>query len=191
MLKRIEAIEPLSPFIVTGVGRTGTSTVARVLHENLGVRMMGEHNKKSPANPDGFYEDLNIWALNMHFVSGKINFPLFFNAIQRVIDERDKTDKIWGFKDPVLANILGFYYTFFVNPKIIICERPKNLVLKSLVKHWRDDEYKCEELYNSRITCLDRFLKGRDHLAIRFGKDRKTDEEIEAEIKNKWGYIWD
>ena len=52
------------PFIiVTGAGRSGTSAVARVLHES-GVSMGTEFAKQSDANPDGFYEDMGIWWLH-------------------------------------------------------------------------------------------------------------------------------
>ena len=49
--------------IVTGAGRSGTSAVARVLHES-GVRMGRNLAPPSEANPEGFYEDLNVVSIN-------------------------------------------------------------------------------------------------------------------------------
>jgi uncharacterized protein with PIN domain len=52
------------PFvIVTGAGRSGTSAVARVLHES-GVRMGSSLAPPTEVNPEGFYEDLDVVALN-------------------------------------------------------------------------------------------------------------------------------
>ena len=49
--------------IVTGPGRSGTSAVARVLHES-GVRMGSEFDPPSEFNLEGFYEEIGVRWLN-------------------------------------------------------------------------------------------------------------------------------
>jgi hypothetical protein len=51
------------PIIVTGTGRSGTSAVARVLHES-GVSMGQHFAGPSPQNATGYYEELSVAALN-------------------------------------------------------------------------------------------------------------------------------
>jgi hypothetical protein len=61
---RREATHGGQPFIiVTGAGRSGTSAVARVLHES-GVSMGTNLAAPSDANADGFYEDWGALWLN-------------------------------------------------------------------------------------------------------------------------------
>jgi hypothetical protein len=48
---------------VTGTGRSGTSAVARVLHES-GINMGQEFAGPSPQNARGYYEDLRVAAIN-------------------------------------------------------------------------------------------------------------------------------
>src|SRR3990170_2649377 len=50
-------------FIVTGAGRSGTSAVARVLHES-GVRIGRNLAPASDVNAEGFYEDLDVVLLH-------------------------------------------------------------------------------------------------------------------------------
>ena len=186
-----KAIEPRSPFIVTGTGRSGTSTVGRVLHTLLNVSMGEEHVKADHANPDGYWEDLDFWNLNRAFIRSMIDFNTFFLGVQNVITKRENDHKVWGFKDTKLCYFLGLYLSYLNDPKIIVCERPKHLVVNSLARVWNQDKKIGEQFYDGRILCLDRLLQGRDHLVIRFGKERKSDDEIVDEIKSKWGYVWD
>ncbi|MGB2694972.1 MAG: sulfotransferase, partial [Dehalococcoidia bacterium] len=56
-------LEGRSLIVVTGPGRSGTSAVARVLHES-GLRMGTEFSPPSEYNPVGFYEDMPVRELN-------------------------------------------------------------------------------------------------------------------------------
>ena len=69
------------PFIiVTGAGRSGTSAVARVLHES-GVRMGNDFDAPSAVNPEGFYEETPVWTLNQRLLTdlgmGDYRHPAF------------------------------------------------------------------------------------------------------------------
>ena len=52
-----------SLLLVTGAGRSGTSTVAGTLH-HLGVHVPGPYLKANASNPRGFYE--SKWSVDFH-----------------------------------------------------------------------------------------------------------------------------
>jgi hypothetical protein len=54
---------PPSLLLVTGAGRSGTSTVAGALH-HLGVHVPGPYLDANPSNPRGFYE--SRWSVEFH-----------------------------------------------------------------------------------------------------------------------------
>ena len=51
-MKRIDS------YLVVGTGRSGTSTVARVMHEKLGISMGNEFVPSNEFNEKGYYEDV-------------------------------------------------------------------------------------------------------------------------------------
>ena len=55
--------------IVTGYGRSGTSAVARVLHES-GVRMGNDFGPPDEHNPTGYYQDQAIYLANQQILAG-------------------------------------------------------------------------------------------------------------------------
>jgi hypothetical protein len=60
----------LQSILVVGTGRCGTSTVARVLHEQLGVCMGSRFREADANNPRGFYEDLDALEANQRLLAG-------------------------------------------------------------------------------------------------------------------------
>jgi len=179
-------MEHPNPYIVVGVGRCGTSTVARVLHTKLNVCMGLEFVKSSKSNPDGTYEDIVFWLLNRKLLGNKVAFPSWHYAVQQLVMDRQNLNVPWGWKDPVTSQLLGIYLTFFDNPKIIRCNRDKILVLQSIKKHWKRTADAAASQYISTTACLDRILKGIDHLVIDFGKEVLSDEYIIERITSRW-----
>jgi len=57
------------PYLVIGTGRSGTSTVARVLHEKLNVFMGYHFPETTDQNPKGFWEDLEFNEWNKALIS--------------------------------------------------------------------------------------------------------------------------
>ena len=184
-------IETHSPFLVMGTGRSGTSTVARILHTKLHVSMGDELNPPDAGNPDGYYEDLDFLLMNKCLTTDQINFSTFAVETEKLICKRNANDRLWGFKDNRLCFLLGFYYSLLNDPKIIVCERDLNLTLDSMKRTWGRDYSTGKEICRIKILSRKRILKDRDHLIIRFGKERKPDVDIINEIKNKWGHVWE
>ena len=175
-----------SPFLVLGVGRCGTSTVARILHTKLNVNMGDSLSPPDEANPLGGYEDLDISKPNKLFVSGHITFPYWNRLICDLLTQKASRGIWWGIKDPTMCHLIGMYLERLPAPKLVRCERPRTLVIPSLMKWYGFTGSEAQLLYDSRRVALDRLLVGRDVLTINF--DTKVlDEEIECRLKAKFG----
>jgi hypothetical protein len=94
-------------FIVTGLYRSGTSLVASILQE-AGIFMGSEIN-------DIVFEDEAIAAI---LTAGDTA------ALQRLIDERDAGHTRWGFKYPMLCDVLApGQLSLFRRPRLIVTFR--------------------------------------------------------------------
>lgn len=123
-------------FIVTGAGRSGTSAVARVLHES-GVSMGRSMAEPSEANPEGFYEDLDVVQLNEQILTDiGMNDPWRSERwpSRRTVAEagaRHREDMVRlarsgvsGWKDPRFSITLESWLpALFEKPRIIVCLR--------------------------------------------------------------------
>lgn len=133
--------------IVTGAGRSGTSAVARVLHES-GVCMGREMAAASEANPEGFYEDLDVVALNERILSdcGMSDpwRPERWASRAQVLDAgaayRDEMaalarEAIDGWKDPRFAIMLEAWLPALPSrPKVIVCLRSPQAYADSVTR---------------------------------------------------------
>jgi hypothetical protein len=122
--------------IVTGAGRSGTSAVARVLHES-GVRMGRDMAPASEANPEGFYEDLGVVALNERILSDcglgdpwrAERWPSRARVLAAARPYRDEMaalarEAIDGWKDPRFAITLEAWLPALPQrPTVIVCLR--------------------------------------------------------------------
>ena len=175
------------PYIVIGVGRSGTSTVARILHTKLDIFMGLEFTVNKISCPDGTFEDIVFWNMHRHMLNGELSFLAWHITVQKLIIAREKLGIPWGWKDPVTSPLIGFYISFFDNlPRIIRCDRNKSLVLRSMKKHWKLTDDVALNKYQAATMGMDRVLKHVDHLVIDFGKDKLSDDEIISRIKSKW-----
>ena len=186
-----EMTKEINPYIILGCGRSGTSTVARVLHEKLDVDMGSEFVVGNDANPDGTYEDYRIWYLNREFFYHGMDFPQWASEVEKYLIERTSQADggPWGFKENRMSVFFGFLLSYLDNPRIIRCVREKHLVLQSMERWWNNTIRTAKQYYNLLNTALDRILDGKDHLTISFCEERKSDEEIIEEIKGKWPII--
>ena len=174
------------PILVIGIARSGTSTVARILHEELGVSMGHDFPDPDDNNPKGYYEDLIVKDLNKGFVQGRLSYREWFVGTFKYISDRLHEHIPWGVKNVRLASLLGLYLQFFDNPLIIRCVRDPDLVVNSHIKCFshRPDMSKLNVILKTQA--LNRILRGREHLVVEFGEERRTDGEL---IKLIGGYI--
>jgi hypothetical protein len=123
-------------FIVTGAGRSGTSAVARVLHES-GLHMGRSMAAASEANPEGFYEDLEVVELNERILTGigmndpwrQERWPSRAQVLAAGAAHRDDMATlartgVGGWKDPRFAITLEAWLPALPSkPKLIVCLR--------------------------------------------------------------------
>jgi len=160
------------PVCITGMHRSGTSMVARLL--NLCGLYLGPEDKMMPPKPDnpaGFWENIDFAILNEKILSqmgGRWHSPPpltkegwergpAFNALKneaievtRVFVDREP----WGWKDPRTSLTLNFWNGLFPNLKLVICLRDPLAVASSLQKRNRLSEAYGLQLwltYNERL----------------------------------------
>lgn len=177
----------LGPYIVVGVGRCGTSSVARVMHENLKVYMGADFLPPDiKANPEGNYEDMHIVNLHRATIGGEISYASFLQKSSMLFESRGKMGRAWGFKDPMAVYFLPFYMcTFFRMPRVVWCTREKEKVIRSIKAHWSKTETQAVHIYQSRTDLLASTLKHFDHLRIDF-TEKITDDELLQMLVEKW-----
>ena len=177
------------PIIVTGIGRTGTSAVARVLHEKMGVNMGDVFKPDDWRCPDGHYEETTINQVNRMFTDGDISVLSLLQTYTIYSKKMVKRKKLWGFKDPRISvgAILGALIQFYmveVGAFLIRCNRNKELTAKSIVRCFERTPEDAGRRYDLITKTMDMLLNGVDHLVIDMS-ERLSDKEIEDRIKPK------
>lgn len=140
-----------SPVCITGMHRSGTSMVARLL--NLCGLYLGEEGHLMPANPEnpeGYWEHVQFVNLNddlLSFLGGGWDFPpatpqgwlddpklapLMEKATKLCNEFRNREP--WGWKDPRNSLTIDFWKAVFPDIKVVICVRNPREVAKSLHK---------------------------------------------------------
>ncbi len=172
-------------FIVIGVGRSGTSTVAGILHNIFQVKMADKFVPPNATNIDGHWEDMEFRDLNHIRMSGGIDRKQWLDSIKRLIKKREKQNVPWGFKDPRTSMFLDDYLKLFEEPLIIYCSRNRELTVASLKKCYGFTDEEAIELYNKRINSVKKHLKGKDYLEINFD-NRVEEADIIKRINKKF-----
>ncbi|OGO49736.1 MAG: hypothetical protein A2148_09850 [Chloroflexi bacterium RBG_16_68_14] len=133
--------------IVTGAGRSGTSAVARVLHES-GLRMGNELGAPTEHNPDGFYEDMGVWwlherllaELGMSGIWRLERWPWRSTVLAAAARYREEMQALIaraadGWKDPRFAITLEAWLPLLpVRPKVVVCLRSPRAYADSAIR---------------------------------------------------------
>jgi hypothetical protein len=176
----------INPVIVIGTGRCGSSFVSGVLHNDLDVCMGLEFKEPTKFNPGGYYEDIDIKRNNDDLLNSFLTLQGWAKNIKNIMKARIDRNVPWGFKDPRICDLLGFYLLMFNNPKIICCVRDRDLVIKSLVNKYKLPMDKAVERNDTRIVAQTRLLRGWDYLILDFGSDMVKKEDVIRKITRKW-----
>ena len=165
------------PILVVGTGRSGTSTVARILHEHFKVHMGDEFVPASNNNPRGPYEEKEINAYSAAARTGEVNGDKYVAALVVIGDKYRKRCVPWGIKDPRIADFTSIWDKVFWDARYIWCQRDRQQTINSLKRcYGQSDEY-AAEFADNRTRNLQAFFSDRDHLAIDFSEQR-TDEWV-------------
>ncbi len=140
------------PICITGMHRSGTSMVARLLQ--LSGVYLGEEDELfagRPDNPEGFFEHKRFYAVNDHILEvfkaswdqpvvlpeGWENNPELapvYEEARSLVEEFNATGKEWGWKDPRSSLTLAFWKRAIPGLKIVVCLRNPVDVCASLTK---------------------------------------------------------
>jgi hypothetical protein len=162
----LQASPEAKPFIiVTGAGRSGTSAVARVLHES-GISM-GEHfAEPSDDNAVGFYEELPVFDLNQRIlrqagrarerVPWRITLLAVASRHRQTMKELANETAAGGWKDPAFCLTLEAWLPHLPRrPKLLICLRSPEAYLESLTRIYgyisREDTHRAWAKRNRRL----------------------------------------
>lgn len=163
---------------VVGPGRSGTSTVARILHEKLGVSMGESFRDPDDTNPQGYYEDLSFKDLNMRMLSGGIPLDIWKSNLKALMSQRKEP---CGLKDPRLCYLLGHYLELAQDALLIRTHRPAHLVASSMSRCYKWPYVDSLQETIRRETMLDALVAGRTVYEINFSQ-QISDEELEEKI---------
>jgi hypothetical protein len=172
--------------VVVGVGRSGTSFTAKVLHEDLGVYMGSKEVFKftgpKGAHPDGTYEDtrLNEYTyrqVEVHGISMDVwlgKYDSYYRSIAGPV----------GIKNPATSLFLYEQWKELAPKLVVRTWRPKDLTVASMLR-WRGKTIKLdhwERFYDQREVTMKTQLDTPQHafpvVRVEFGKERKPKEEI-------------
>lgn len=131
----------MKQIIVMGPPRSGTSVIARLLQENLGVVMDEGPIRKDQLNPKGFYEDNRVVKINSIVLKNwkigtsnekRVN-PLWLFHFGRWVKHRAMKypNRQWGFKEPRCVGFINWVKQFFDHPIWIVTDRSDNQIIKS------------------------------------------------------------
>ena len=162
--------------MVVGMHRSGTSSVARALHES-GVVYMGKHFiPPAKDNPQEFYEDRDFVAMNkkilksaggswrmvpMHdhiMAAAKRLEAEMFDVIKAAhVNAMQAGADAWGFKDPRTCLTWQAWQDIVSFNQVIRVSRDNDAVADSLM--WRNgmdpiEAYNLIDIYNARLNGL-------------------------------------
>lgn len=169
------------PVIVVGVGRTGTSTVCRLIHEKLGIRMfMTSFLRPDQWNPDGYYEDRLV---KQTLKDVKRGAKTVGEAARRIHYEFEQGTVPWGFKLQPLGKMPPGLLEAFEPRAVISCVRNRNVTMKSINgwRNWNHGMDRAAETYDRRSVAVKRILHGWSVLVLDF-TDKRDDDELTESI---------
>lgn len=164
--------------IVTGSGRSNTSTVARLLHDKLGVDMGRGFDAPSEPSPRGSYEDARHRQLHIDHNQGLLKPADMQMAVDGLVSQRAREAKSWGFKDPRASYCLPYYLRY--EPLVIWCWRTDRQVVDSLNRHYHTPRDKAAKETEQRLAALERSLSGYRRYWVLDFRDPWPEEHIEA-----------
>jgi len=160
--------------IVTGTGRSGTSTVARILHTRLNVCMGHSFSSKNS------FEE-NTMLIICRSVIGFPKTPAKKGSVYDILRTYERLHKkcsntLVGFKSPHLSGFTNQQWKI-LNPRLVIrTSRAKELVVASMNSKRRS--YPWEDFYTEREQLLSTQLVDIPVFVVDFGNRRIHDTEL-------------
>lgn len=169
-----------SPVIVVGTGRCGSSFVARVLEERLGIDMGGPGVQRA-SNPGGDWEDEEVRAINEAYEGGDIGPAEWRHELK----ELERTEP-WGFKHPGCAKYLHELLFVFRKSPVIWVQRDPDDTAESWSKWYGRSVESCMNSIKRRLRALNWTLERYPHLVIDC-TERRDEDEVAQELADYLG----
>jgi hypothetical protein len=165
-------------FLICGSGRSGTSAVARVLHE-AGIRMGSDLIEADASNAEGYFEERSVVVLNDAILNDVRLHRWFATATRAEIlaAARARHDVMRpladaatpGWKDPRFCWTLEAWLEVLTErPRIIVCVRSPSEVVESTLRYYGLDSdearraaehtWRCE--YERLLEIIDAYRLG-------------------------------
>lgn len=127
--------------LITGMHRSGTSVIARLLNESgCDLGRPEDLMPAKPDNPDGFWEHLTANEINIAILDAagvtwdtalgdelghlsQTDRTRFSSSILQFVGEMSADREIWGIKDPRLALTLPLWRQLLTQPVVVWCVR--------------------------------------------------------------------
>jgi hypothetical protein len=174
----------VSPVIIIGTPRSGTSVTAKWLIENYGVVMTVDgyyaDNEKLHGIKDT-YEDGVVVNCNSLLNQGIISHKIYRKRMKRFFKRlREKANnKPWGFKDPRLTNGLPWIVKYFNgNLTIIRTKRRAELVMRSMIEKINFTPQKAADTINGYEKFYRKVLNGLPIIEVNFDGIEKVPEDF-------------
>lgn len=149
-------------FLVLGVGRSGTSEVARILREQ-GVNMGDELIPPDESNPSGYYEDIEFCKLNSRLLRKELSLFTFRERLAKII--KRKTEP-WGLKDPYISTRTLLKEYLALKPHVIYCIRPREDIITSYENSHHPEKENAAHIHDQRKEAIEEALLEYPHLTI-------------------------
>lgn len=133
----------MSPVLIAGFHRSGTSAVARMFHA-AGLHLGNELLGAEPSNPYGHFEDVDVVALHDSILeltertwksTTAVPQPIEKNSAERLrtfIEQREQSQALWGVKDPRLCLFLSEWLSVVPDARVVVIFRRPDETIRSL-----------------------------------------------------------
>ena len=179
-----------SPVVIVGTPRSGTSTVARIMHEYFGICMGTAWYNQVESNPAGNFEDKDLVDTNQDFIEDRITLSQWEFRLMKFFHKMEKLGGPWGFKDPRMIRLVGAVLPYFKKCTIIRTYRPAELCVPSRVKYLGWSHKSSSVSYVMDMATLDRLLSHYEHIKIDF-TEQLNDIDIIKSISKQSRKIYD
>ena len=144
--------------IITGNTRSGSSMIAGMIFQ-MDVFLGAWFHKRNKGNPQGYFEDIVPLKYNLDRYAKIITREQWQKGMVAFVERRQKKyGKAWGFKDPNLTYYLDDFIQLYPEAKVIIVNRKKEDVMKS-IKKWMPFIKDQEQFYQEKQDIINDYKK--------------------------------
>lgn len=175
------------PVLVVGTGRSGTSVVARLLQEDLGIDMGGPGNTERESNPGGDYEAQEFKRLDHQLRRGRITRTRFVGEVRRAGARRTPP---WGAKHPANAVHLDAWLEAFPEAVVVWAQRDHADTVASWRRWYGTDPDVAWRVVRRRHRAIGEALKGWSGPRLVLDLTEKVQEEALAALLQVFLQRW-